>query len=249
MNIQGQFNNPLSVTMLQHIEELTLGIPIKNFNPTMVSAEFLQMGGVIPSDWEVTQTPIISPSGTQIIYQNGLKIVAQPGIINFIEGLGNKDMKDLNVANVAIKYIEKLSNAQYQGLSICPKIIVPFSGEENAGKKLINKEFLKSGNWSEFEGVEPQSALNLFYNLQGCSLAVNINPARLQQSNNIVTPAILFAGNFTYKFDAIQGTEDRLKMLTTKINSWQENLNTFRVLVNEKFLHQAISYQESLFNN
>ncbi|AUC60876.1 hypothetical protein AA637_06795 [Cyanobacterium sp. HL-69] len=249
MNLQGQFNNPVSVKIPQQIEEVTLGIAIKNFNPTMVSAEFLQMGGIIPSDWEVAQKPMVSPNGTQIMYKNGLKIIAQPGIINFIEGLGNKEMKDLNFAKVATKYIEKLSSAEYQGLSISPKIIAPLSGDETAGKKLINEEFLKRGSWSQFEGVEPQAALNLFYNLQGYSLAVNINPARLQQSNNTAMPAILFAGNFTYKFDSIQGAENKSKVLMSKINSWQENLDTFRVLVNEKFLHQAVSYQQSLFNN
>ncbi|MBE9222015.1 hypothetical protein IQ215_04820 [Cyanobacterium stanieri LEGE 03274] len=249
MNLQNQFNNPVSIKIPQQIEEVTLGIAIQNFNPTMVSPEFLQMGGIIPSDWEVAQKPVVSANGTQIMYKNGLKIIAQRGLINFIEGLANKDSNNLSFAKVAMDYVKKLSNAQYQGLSISPKIIVPLSGDEGAGRRLINQEFLKQGNWSQFEGVEPQAALNLFYNLPEYSLAVNINPARLQQSNNTVIAAILFAGNFTYKFDQIQGADNQLNMMMDKINGWQDNLNTFRVLVNEKFLHQAISYQESLFDN
>lgn len=249
MNIQSQFQgNGSSLQLPQQIEEVTIAIAIKNFNPTMVSAEFLQMSGIVPADWELGQNPVVNPNGVQIIYKNGVKIIAQAGVISFIEGLGNKQITDLQFANLAARYAEKLSNAEYQGLSISPKIITPLSGDETAGKKFINQELLKQGSWSNFEGVEAQAAINLFYQLKDYSLAVNINPARLQQQNNMVIPALLFAGNFTYKFDPNQSNDGKLKTLMTTITRWQERLDTFRVLVNEQFLHKGISSQESLFN-
>ncbi|AFZ47542.1 hypothetical protein Cyast_1581 [Cyanobacterium stanieri PCC 7202] len=249
MNIQNQFNKNNSSTQApKQIEEITLTIGIKNLSPNMVSAEFLQMSGITPGDWEVAQQPIVTPNGSQITYKSGVKIIVQPGVINFVEGLGTKSISDLSFAKVAIRYIEKFSNAEYQGLSIAPKIIAPLSGDETAGKRFINEQLLKTGGWSHFQGMEPQAAVNLFYQLQGYTLAVNINPARLQQANNMVIPAVLFAGNFTYRFDGLQGGVSTLQGLMDRINGWEDNLNTFRVLVNEQFLHQAISYPQSLFN-
>lgn len=245
MTIDNQFNQN---KLPKQMEEISLMIGIKNLSPSMVSAEFLKMSGITPGDWELAQQPMVTPNGSQITYKSGVKIIVQPGIINFVEGLGTKSLNDLSFAKVAIRYIEKFSNAEYQGLSIAPKIIAPFSGDEMAGKRFINEELLKKGAWSDFEGIEPQAALNLFYQLQDYTLAVNINPARLQQSNNMVVSAVLFAGNFTYRFEGVEGGASRLQELINKINGWENNLNTFRMLVNEKFLHRAVADQESLFN-
>lgn len=239
---------PSPTQNLKEIEELTISIGIKGLNPTMLSAEYLSMSGIVPSDWELAKQPVLSPRGSQVNYKNGINIVAQPNVINFVEGIGTKQLNQLSFANLALQYIEKLANAEYEGLSINPKIIVPFQGDENTGKNFINQELLKPGNWSTFEGASPQSAINLFYQLTDYNLGININPARLQQPDNQVISAVLFAGSFTYNLTTLEG-ENRLNNLKEKINQWQDNLTTFRSLINEKFLKKAVSPQESLFDN
>ncbi|WP_308255603.1 hypothetical protein [Geminocystis sp. GBBB08] len=206
------------------------------------------MSGVIPSNWELAKQPISSPNGSQVSFKNGVNIVAQPNTISFVEGLGTKEIKELQFANIAKKYVDKMSNADYQGISISPKLIVPFPKEEDAGKNFINDTLLSNGLWRNFGNVTPQASLNLFYELSDRQLALNINPAKLQQPNDLVISAVLFAGNFNYNLTNLTG-EIRTNKLTEIINGWEKDLTTFRELIYQKFLQKAVTEKASLFDN
>jgi hypothetical protein len=232
---------------LNNIEELTISIVIKNLNPTMLSHEFLTMSGIVPTDWELARQPVVNPRGSQVSYKNGVNVIAQPNTISFVEAIGNKNLQQLQFAQIAQKYVEKMSNADYQGLSISPKIIAPFP-EEDGGKKFINNTLLGQGAWRDFGTTSPQAAMELFYQLEDCQLGLKINPARLQQPNDQVISAVLFAGNFAYNLTNIAG-EEKIKKVTQKINSWDQDLNTFRELIYEKFLQKAVPQATDLFGN
>lgn len=233
-------------TPLKNIEELTISIAAKNLNPTMLSPEFLKFSAIVPNEWELARQPVTNPRGSQVSFKNGVNVIAQPGTISFVEGIADKDFKDLQFAQVAQKYVQKLPNAEYQGLSVSPKIIVPFADEEDGGKKFISEKLIASGPWREFGTQPPQAALNLFYQLEECQLGLNINPARLQQPNETVISAVLFAGNFAYNFSTLTGDE-KIQQLTQKINNWDQDLAIFRELIYEKFLQKAVPQQQSLF--
>ncbi len=230
--------------VLQDIEELTISLVIKNFNPTLLSYEFLTMSGIVPKTWELARQPVINARASQISFKNGVNIVAQPNSLSFIEGLGNKEISQLEFAKVAQLYVEKMPNAEYQGLSISPKIIIPFGEGEEAGKDFINQTFLNTGSWRNFGNTTPQASLNLFYQFNDSRLTVNINPARLQQPNNVAISAVLFAGSFNY----ILG-ESPLAMLNSQIQNWEKDLKTFRELIYQQFLQKAPKTNVSLFDN
>ncbi|MGI0480084.1 hypothetical protein ACN4EE_04760 [Geminocystis sp. CENA526] len=244
-----QVQNPTSANqMLNDIEELTISLVIKNFNPNLLSYELLTMSGIVPADWELARQPVASPRGSQVSFKNGVNIIAQPNTISFVEGLGNKDIKSLEFANIAQKYVSKMSNAEYQGISISPKIIVPFTQGEEGGKDFINNTLLNQGAWFNFGNIIPQASLNLFYQLDRSQLVLNINPAKLQQPNETTISAVLFAGSFNYNLNDLIG-DLRIKTLTNTINSWQKDLDTFRELIYQKFLQKAVSEKASLFES
>jgi hypothetical protein len=243
LSAQSQQNPPLT-----DIEELTISLVIKNFNPTVLSYDFLNMSGIVPSDWELARQPVINPRGSQVSFKNGVNIIAQPNTVSFVEGLGTKEVKDLQFANIAKKYVSKMSNAEYQGISISPKIIVPFPKDEEGGKNFINETLLSNGLWRNFGNVTAQASLNLFYELNDRQLALNINPAKLQQPNDITISAVLFAGNFNYNITNLTG-EARTNKLTEIINSWDKDLETFRELIYQKFLQKAVNEKASLFDS
>ena len=231
--------------IVKNIEELTITIAAKNLNPSMLSPDFLKHTGIVPSEWELARDPVSNPRGRQVNFKNGLNVIAQPGSISFVEAISNKDLEKLEFAKVATSYLQKLPNAEYQALSIGPKIIVPFE-EEDGGKNFISDKLLADGPWQQFGKNPPQAALNLFYQLEQCQLSLNINPARLQQPNQTVISAILFAGNFTYSVNDLTGT-DRINKLSAIINNWSKDLTSFRELIYEKFLQKGLPQQESLF--
>lgn len=231
---------------LQDIEDLTISLVIKNFNPTLLSYEFLTMSGIVPNTWELAKQPVMNPRGSQVTFKNGVDIIAQANALNFRQPLGNQDLDKLEFAKVAQQYVEKMAKAEYQGLSIAPKIIIPFA-EEDGGKNFIHTTFFNNGSWRTFGNDSVQASLTLSYELEQCRLGVNINPAKLQQPNNVSTSAVLFAGSFNYSF-MNDTPESRSKNLVEKLSSWQKDLEIFRDLVYKQFLHKAPKQQESLFD-
>ena len=247
MNLTTQTSNSSQQnTALKDIEELTLSLVIQNFNPTLLSYDFLNMSGIVPKEWELASQPIINQKGSPVSFKNGLNIIAQPNTISFIEGLGTKELKELQFANIAQKYVEKMSNAQYQAINVISKIITPFSEDKEGGKNFINDTLLRSGVWRNFGNIIPQASVNLLYQLDECQLGVNINPAQLQQEKNIIS-AVLFAGNFNYNLTTLSD-EVKITKLTEKINNWEKDLTTFRELIYQKFLQKAIIEKASLFD-
>lgn len=228
------------------IEELTITLAIKNFNPTLLSYELLTMSGIIPTSWELASQPVVNPRISQVSFKNGVNIVAQGNAISFLEAVANKPLNQLQFAQVALQYINKMPNAEYQTVSFSPRLVIPFpSGGEDAGKDFINQTFLNTGPWQNFGNTTPQTSLSLFYELDNCRFSLNINPARLQQPDNSFLSAVLFVGNFNYP---LPNTGDILSHLKQCINSWPQDLNTFRNLVYQKILQRAIPPHDTLFN-
>ena len=82
-----------------------------------------------------------------------------------------------------------------------------------------------------------QATINLVYQLEQCQLNVSINEVRLQQPEKPATRALLFSGNFNYQVTQYSG-EERLKQLQERIDNWSADLQTFRDLINTRFLGQ-----------
>ena len=233
---------------LQDIEDLTISLVIKNFNPTILSYEFLTMTGIVPQEWELAKQPVTNPRGSQVTFKNGVDIIAQGNALNFRQPINNReDLDSLEVGNVAQQYVQKMQNAEYQGLSISPKIIIPFS-EDDGGKNFIHNTFLNEGSWRNFGTDSVQASLTLSYQLEQARLGININPAKLQQPNNVTTSAVLFAGSFNYNF-MNTSTEGKANIVIQTLGNWQKDLSTFRELVYHKFLQKAPKQQESLFDS
>jgi hypothetical protein len=63
--------------MTHTVQELALVIAVKNHDPLMVGEAFLKQTGIIPSEWELAQKPYLSQQATQLVFTNGLSIIAE----------------------------------------------------------------------------------------------------------------------------------------------------------------------------
>ncbi|ACK70636.1 conserved hypothetical protein [Gloeothece citriformis PCC 7424] len=229
-----------STLQIREIQELSISISAQKLNPTMLSEDFLKASGIIPGDWELNKQPVLNPNYAQVSFQNGVSIATQPRNITFVETLKNLDAVQL--PELVHRYIEKLPLADYQGLSIGLKSVVPLSGGANAARQYITQTLLAPGSWQEYGQAPVQAALNLVYQLEKCQLNLSINEARLQLPDQRYLPALLFSGNFNYEITSNNGQE-RISQLNQGIDEWKTDLEAFREIVSQRFLGQ----QESLF--
>ncbi len=229
---------------IKEIQEIAITIAAKNLNPTLLTEEFLKFSGIIPGDWELTKQPILSPAGSQVSFQNGVSIVAQPRTISFVEGIGNKTIQELQIPAIAQQYVEKLPKAEFQNLTINPKSIIPLLESLDSARKYITQTLLSPGAWQNLGNAPLQAGINLLYQLDNRQLSISINEANLQLPDGKTLSAILFAGSFNYGIEGVT-SQERLDRLQKAINNWQIDLETFQEIVSQRFLSQQV--QESVF--
>ncbi|MGF1542431.1 MAG: hypothetical protein ACFCU5_18645 [Pleurocapsa sp.] len=233
-------------TTNQFIEEISIIIAAQNLTPTMMSQDFLKFSGIIPKEWELTQKPVLNPNFAQLNFQNGLSIVAQPRSITLSESLSQKNLTEVEIATVAVKYIEKLPHAEYVGLSLSPKILIPFPQNPTGVRQYITENLLGSGSWKEIGNFPVQAGVNLMYMLDRCQLTMAISEARIQPPQQSPMPALLFVGNFNYDLERSKGFSSKAQGLIALLDNWQRDINDFRAIVNDKFLVTTQNLQSSI---
>ena len=234
-----------SSTNTRFIEEISIIIAAQDLTPTIVSQDFLKFSGIIPKEWELSQQPVLNPNFAQLNFKNGVSVVAQPRSITFSESLKQKQLADVQIGNLAVKYIEKLPYAEYVGLSISPKILLPFTQNPAGIREYITDNLLGVGSWKEIGNSPVQAGINLMYVLDRCQLTIAISEARIQQTQQSSTSALLFASNFNYHIAQNNGSESKVEQLISILSNWQADLNTFREIVNDKFLATTSSLEAS----
>jgi len=217
------------------IQELAIALFAQQLNPQISQLEFLKFSGIIPTDWKLAGDPVATETRTQLAFENGLNLLAQPRTVNFFEAIDTKELQELQVPIVVRRYIEKLPNADYQALSINPKMLVAFPDRQAAARNFMLKTLLSPGSWQDFGRGLVQASVSLVYQLDRCQLSLTINEVRLQQGDRGLMPALLFSGSFNY--DATGETsQERQSHLTELLDNWQADFDTFRELVRKQFL-------------
>ena len=235
--------NP-STFPLQDIQELSITIAAKELDPTLLSEQFLKFSGIVPNEWELARQPVLNPGGSQVMFKNGVGIVAQPRTIMFMETIGAKELKEVLVADVARQYVSKLPNAEYKGITISPKYLAPFPSNIDGARQYITKTLLSPGPWQDVGNAPIQAGVNFLYQLDRCQLNLNINQAMLQLPDQQSIAAVLFAGNFNYPIETTN-PQECLALILKGLDEWQSDFAIFKEIINERFLsHQQ---PESVF--
>lgn len=229
-----------SVQKTLEIQEIGIIITAKKLNVGILSVDFLKTSGIIPQNWELQSKPVKTPSAVQLSFKNGVNLVAQPGKIFFSETLAKKAIEDVQISEVASKYIEKLPHADYQEIVVNPKSLI---GLENSFSDYITNTLIAPGPWQNIGKGKMQASINFLFQLETAPLSFSVTQAQIKQNEKSI-PALLFSGSFHYKVDNYQETEI-IGHMVQRINNWQTNLETFNEIVNQKFLGQG----ESVFNN
>jgi hypothetical protein len=226
------------------LQELAIAIAAKNLNPTVLNPDFLKYTGVVPSDWELGRPPVYANGIAQIIFSNGLSIVAQSNRIVI-----TKELQEIQVSQIACQLVDKLPKVEYQSVGINPVGLFMFDSEQQTHQYLC-EHLLSPGSWQEF-GEEPmQAGLQLAYTLKRGQLILGINQAKIQYPDKSAS-AMVFSGNFNSPLSGNSDSE-KLQNLKQLIQNWQQDLNIFRQLLEEKFLPSVTTVTQqttSLFPN
>ncbi len=219
------------------VHELSIVLLVRNQNPAMLNLDFLKCSGIVPQDWELASSPILTQQGSQIIFQNGLRLAADANRTILIESTMGKSLSDIAVAEVAKLYVQKLPHAQYEALGINPEGFATFPDYPELAQNYMSKTLLAPGTWLEFGNTVPRVDLNITYTLEQGTLSLKVAQRSIQKENEeATTPIVTYTGNFEYIFQQLPPA-DKLDVLCNRLDQWQSNIETFTTLIEQRFLN------------
>ncbi len=222
------------------IQQMAITVIVQKNDPTILTPDFLKYTGIVPTEWEVAREPVRNNSVAQVTFQNSVNIVSQSNKFLFSEVIANKEVKDIEISTIASKYIQKLSQAQYEGIGINFGGYALFPHSEQAARDFIFKTLLQPGPWSEFGNAPVQAAMKFGYTLEGKQLNLEVNQAAIKFPDQKLIPAVLFSGNFNYVLPQDSGN-NQVDNLVKVIANWQADLDTYKEVINTRFLSSITS--------
>jgi hypothetical protein len=214
------------------LQELAIVITAKNYDPNLLNPSFLQSSGIITEEWELARQPIVDRRGSQVVFTNGIYLAAQPNRLTFVEPISDNSLSEIQIANLANKYVEVLRNLEYQAVGINFRGYVNCQQNEQPSNNYLSEKFLLPGAWQNC-GTEPVKAgLNFLFTYEQKKLYLSVNEAGLKLADSSPLPIILLGGNFDYEINSAD-LESKLSQLKSIINNWQQDLDIYKEVVSK----------------
>jgi hypothetical protein len=168
--------------------------------------------------------------GSQIVYQQGVSIIAQPQRISFVELILNKEPGTIAIPSLAKALAKLLPSLDFVGVGINFRGYLDFAGKEAAAHRFMFSHLLALGDWHNIGTAPVQAGLNLGYTFADKRLNLTINEASIRPPEQPATPIVLFSGNFDYELNATENQVDLTK-LEQVLDNWQKDLDLYEEVV------------------
>lgn len=232
-----------SMKPIPEFQELAITLFAKEIIPTFLTSKFLRESRIIPKGWEFAQPPQIDAQTAKVAFTNDVFISARVGAITFSENLDGKNVLDVKIPSLVYKWVKTLHKFDYQQIEIEPSSF--FTLEEKSAdffRYYIPTALLTPGSWKEASLKPIRASLSLAFTSEKGEFFIKIEDVRLRQANNSLQPGVMFSGNFFYEI-AGDTTSERLQNLYQLLEHWREDLETYREIVNHRFLGQKTELQ------
>jgi hypothetical protein len=219
-----------------HIQELAIVIAVKQLDPTLVTPDFLKYSRIVPNDWEVVGEPIRSFQGSQITFQNGISVIAQPQRISFAELIVDREPSTVLSPQLAGNLTDVLANLNYIGIGINFRGYISFGTDKRKVREFIFQNLLAPGGWQQLGNAPVQAGINLGYTFEERRLNLTINEATLQVPEQEANAIALFSGNFDYDLAATAPLAVHPQRVKQIIGNWERDLELYKDVVSRFML-------------
>ena len=146
------------------IQELSIVITAKNYDPALLNPGFLKYSGVVNSDWKLARQPIINSRASQIIFDNGIYIAAEPNRLMFVEALNNKEeISNAEIPDLARRYTEILRTIEYQAVGINFRGYITCTNTTVEDNRYLIDNFIQPGEWQDCADEPVKAGLSLLF--------------------------------------------------------------------------------------
>lgn len=217
------------------IFELSVVIIAKNHNPTILNPDFLKYNDIVPKEWDLAKKPICADMVAQVTYKNSVNITAQLDRVIFSENIKINDLNNIDtpgIAGIACRYANTLPHVDYKAVGINPKGHVSFGEDREGVQKYLAETILADGPWQGFGNAPVKVVVKFSYTLDRGQCNLSLEEATFTEK---AIKVLLVSANFHR--DIIGETQkERLTDLDQIVENWRSDIETYRKLVNDKFL-------------
>lgn len=216
------------------IQDFSIVVVADNQSPSILNPDFLKYNHIVPAQWELAMPPICTPPVSQVVFKNGVNIVAQSDGVTFWEGF-EPDNFSVEVPEVAYKYIEVLPYIGYRAIGLNFTGHVVIDKHDDLQNFILNK-LIASGSWKNFQGNSPHVSIKFTYPMENGYLTIAVEEGGIQDNPNTqLLPVLIFEANF-HRDISDSTNQEKTSQVKKYIQNWKIDFNTFKSLVEETFL-------------
>jgi hypothetical protein len=223
-----------------NLQEVAIVIAVKELDPTLLTPEFLNYTQIVPASWIVTGQPVRTLQGSQVTFENGVSVIAQPQRISFAELAVGKPHSELQIPKLAEKFVDVLANLNFMGVGINLRGYIDFGSDKRASRDFIFQNLLAPGAWQQMGTAPVQAGINLSYTFDDRRLNLNINEATLQTPDNQTSAIALFGGNFDYDVAGTIAPAAHTQRIKQIVTNWQRDFQLYQEVVDRFMLPSSV---------
>lgn len=213
------------------VKDLIFRLGISDHIPPTLNSGFLQGAGVVPPEWSLAQEAICTAEGAQLVYENGLILLAQGQIMSGQEPLDTPAAEHPQLAELLVRYCQALPLLAYQGLQTLLRVVIVYESDTDAARRTVCERLLQPGEWQQF-GKEPmQPTLQLAYQLEDQVLTLTVAQAQVRQEEEAIGSALVFAGTF----EQLVGDGEKLPQIQSLLRGWTAQRDLLLDLITNRF--------------
>jgi hypothetical protein len=213
------------------VKDLILRLAISDHAPATLNPGFVQGAGVVPPDWTLAQEPICTAEGSQLVYDNGLILLAQGQLLSGQQPLDRPGVGESELVALLVRYVQALPLLRYQGLQTQLRVVVTYENDPDAARRVVCERLLQPGDWQTLGSEPMQPTLQFTYPLGDQVLNLTLAQAQVRQEGQPVGSALVFAG----AFDQLLGDGPKVPQLEALLRGWTVRRDLLLDLISNRF--------------
>ncbi len=160
-------------------------------NPSILNPDFLRYNEIVEPSLQVQGTPITTPAFSQVTFEGGLSVKADPNRVMFEQVGDSLATENVICPEMANRYLQKVPHVPYSAVGINPKgLRVSPTAAEKVSTALLDK-----GAWLSFKDIQPDIHLKTVYKFEKRTIVLDVVEAKKQAKNGVEPLGILFQAN------------------------------------------------------
>jgi hypothetical protein len=208
--------------------EFSIVLVLNQNDPSILNPDFLQQRKIVATQLQVREQPISTPVFSQVLFNGGVGVKADPERIIFEQKGTSLNATDILCPAMAKRFVTLFPNNIYKAIGVNPKGFLPLP-QSVSRRNIVSRLLNDTGKRLSFKDTIPEIQLKAVYHFEGKKIVLDVVGAKRKEGNVARTPGIFFQANF-HRDLSVSSSITREERLVSVLSSWERDLSDFMTL-------------------